>query len=401
MRLIVSIVGLLTSLSSAALAQPSQAWSVDASASALAYQDVEPDGAASAALSGLLDHTSGQYFMPEASAGAQLLLSSRSDSDGLGFTSWGQGRALELGDAETNLLPIDLNYQIDWNSRPSLSARRMLWRRPFSAVKAGWRLSAGTYRGFSVMHMGGDTSFLKQGDELSQKQYEFELSFVRYVRERADGQLSFELDVLRADSNAIDLSKGADAVVVEFDFARVRGGKLAGAYWDLALGVGGTGSFSSSVSVNDKVVDEVMVNTENLPLMSTGIGDARIYGTRKRMGASLGAERSVYLTADVELAIETRVSSALSWTGNKSDLSLEAFAAHTELWLDKVISEEALTGGGKAGWRRTLKDDLSLQTSVEVARSYYATLSGEVRPSPGLAVETMATLTKHFSGKRR
>ena len=388
-------------MSSAALAQPSQEWSVDASASALAYQDVGPDGAASAALSGLIDHSDGKYLIPQASAGAELLLSSRPDNDGLGFTSWGQGRALELGDDKTHLLPIDLTYQIDWNSRPSLSARRMLWRRPFSSVKAGWRLSAGRYRGYSLMHMGGDTSFLKQGDELSQKKYEFELSFVRYVREREDEQPSFELEVLSADSNAIDLSEGADAVVVEFEFARVRGGRLGGAYWDLALGVGGTGSFSSSVSVNGEVVDEVMVDTENLPLMSTGIADARIYGSHKSMGASLGAERGVYLTADVELAIETRLSSAVSWTGQKSDLSLAAFVAHTELWIDKVTSEETLTGGGKVAWRRTLAEDLSLQTSVEVARSYYASLRGAVRPTPGLGVETMATVTKHFSGKRR
>lgn len=386
-------------MSSAALAQPSQEWSVDASASALAYGDAAPDGAASAALSGLLHHGGGQYLMPEASAGAEFLLSSRPDNDGIGFTSWGRGRALELGDAKTNLIPVDLNYQIDWNSRPSLSARRMMWRRPFSSVKAGWRLSAGSYRGISLMHMGGDTSFLKQGDELSRKQYEFVMSFVRYYRERAEGQPSFELDVIRADSNAMDLNEGGDAVVVELDFARVRGGRIGGAYWDMALGVGGTGSFSTSTEVNGKVVDEVMVTTENLPLMSTGIGDARIYGNHKRFGASLGAERRVYLTSDVELAIESRVSSALGWSGRQNNLSLEAFAAHTELWLDKVQSEETLTGGGKAAWQRALADDLSLQATVEVARSYYANLSGNARPVPGLAMETMATVTKHFRGK--
>ncbi len=49
-------------------------------------------------------------------------------------------------------------------------------------------------------------------------------------------------------------------------------------------------------------------------------------------------------------------------------------------WLAKVTSEQALTGGGKVAWRRTLAKDLSLQTSVEVARSYYASLSGEPLP---------------------
>ena len=144
MRVPLTIVGLLTCTTSAAWAQPAQDWSLNASASALAYQNAESSGAGSASLSGLLSHGGGEYLLPDASAGADLLLSSRPDNDGLGFTSWGEGRVLELGDAKTHLLPVDLNYQLDWNSRPSLSARRLLWRRPYSAVKAGWRISAGS-----------------------------------------------------------------------------------------------------------------------------------------------------------------------------------------------------------------------------------------------------------------
>src|SRR5690606_28828984 len=112
--------------------------------------------------------------------------------------------------------------------------------------------------------------------------------------------------------------------------------------------------------------------TEDLPSFMTSTASARVHGGTPWLHASLEAGRSVYLTADVDLAIEERIAAQVMWRHPVGELVLRGFVSDTELWLDKETAERSRTGGVYAGWRHGLPHDLSLLASVEVARSFYA-----------------------------
>ena len=112
------------------------------------------------------------------------------------------------------------------------------------------------------------------------------------------------------------------------------------------------------------------------------------------------ASRALYLTYDMELALEERLTGRIDRRGSTNTVALETFAARTHLWLDRDTAQSALTGGASASWNRRLGEHLDLDMSVEVARSFYASLDGDVTPRAELAVRGTTRMTGRFGSAR-
>jgi hypothetical protein len=105
---------------------------------------------------------------------------------------------------------------------------------------------------------------------------------------------------------------------------------------------------------------------------------------------SARVERSAYLAMDNSLTIEDRISGAYRdgrWRAG-------AFAALTHA-SDEPRAQ--VTGGGSAGLDVALPEEVKLAVDVEVARSYYARLDGDPRPTPELAELGTVRLERHFT----
>ncbi len=414
MRTLLLTVGICTALVRVAAAQPSDtaaapprqtSWSVDASA-AVGSSDTSR-ARTEAALTGALSQQGGygqSILLPTVDSDADLRLSAGGDADGLSLSHGTRARLIQLSAPGSHdmLLPFDVRYQLDRNVRPELSSRLGLLRRTYSRAGYGWTVAAGELYGWRALEMGMDVARMSQdtGDGVvHHTEYDFALTFFTYTRHRDDGSPELQLDLIAASGPAVAVNDGPDASVGRIDFVAARNVPLvAGLYADASVGVTGTGSFSTSTSVNGHVVSSTTVMTEDLPLMSTPAASARLFGSFGGVTVSVGAARTLSLTSDVHLVLENRATGELSFAGRHNQLALTGFAAQTELWTDKTTSQRSVTGGGAAAWTRDVGHELSLTGRVELARSFYAVLDGDPTPRPETAARASLVMTKHFAG---
>lgn len=302
------------------------------------------------------------------------------------------------------LLPLDMYAELDYRAIPSLSSRRELWRRPYSRQVVGGSLSFGDMmgKGWDFVRVAMEVSKLSQTDELGvfrHRQIGFDATFVMHHRARLDGGPDFHADIVRFGATGIQAPVGPDASVGFVDLLRVSGLKLPGGvlFADLAGGFAGTGTMTISGSNGDDTWSTT-IDTENLPNTGSWTGRARVYGSLPDIGFGLEAEKALYLTVDVELAIEARLAAYAEWRNRHGALTVRGFASRNKLWLDRETSETTTTGGVFASFQRPVGRDLSVIASVEVARSFYADLrdAGDLRPESAMGANTFITLAKHF-----
>lgn len=352
-------------------------------------------------------------LLPWSSAEGTLRLAGGGDGPGLGSSARGQARIIDMGisgipgpGSLLSLGSLDLSYQLDWHLRPSLSRRHDLLRRPYTrqeygVAMHGWRLDSGPSY-YQLADIRVHTTFLEVHDPSAlepRTEHRIGVAVFTMQRTRPRHAPPFALDVLVVDVTGVDGS--TDATVGGIDFARVRGLRLGGGLFaDVAAGVSGTGTLVLGSESADGSTTSTTITTEDLPIMSTGVGHARIHGERGPLRAALEAGRSLYLTYDLELALEERVAGRLDWRGAAGALAVEAFAARTHLWLDRDTRETTLTGGASTSFRRRLTDNLDLGMSVEVARSFYAALDGDVQPHAELALRATTSMSGHFGSAR-
>lgn len=343
-------------------------------------------------------------IMPWARFEGQLRLATGGPNPGLGGLLSMEGRVLDIHGTEDGIFlrffPLDLNFSHEQQARPALSSRREFWARPYTRTTFGWSLFGGTIGGFEVLNMGLTTSHLEQPDaEQPLKQSRFEIGghFFRYYRERKDRRPGFEAYLIRFEAVGIANAVGANASVASVDILRLDAIPLGKhLHLDVAGGFAGTGSMHISTSRNGVVTSQTTVITEELPDIRSKTGSARLYGTVGDITAEVSAGRSMYLTVNVELALEDRLSASATWLSRRGMLRLEGFAARNRLWLDETTEHRATTGGAFASWQQALDHDVTLTASLEVAHSFYGSMTGDIRPDSGLAVQAGATLTKHF-----
>lgn len=388
-----------------------QAW-VDTSAALIGEHAVgiSTRGAAALTIDALAEEDGGLYkgiFMPWARAEGNLRLAAGGPTPGLGGTFSVKGRVIDphgkLDMIYMRLFPLDLEFSHERHVRPALSDRREMWARPYTRTTYGWSVTGGNMtpiKGFEMLNMGVKTSHLEQPDfdrPLKQSRFEIDAHFFGYRRQRAEGQPDFEAYAFSIDALGISNAVGADASVGSIEFLTFKAIPLGRhVNLDLGFGTAGTGSMSITTSTNGEVTSETNINTEALPNISARTGHARLYGSYDKVTAEVSAGRSMYLTVDVELAIEDRVAGSLTWLNPRGMLRLEGFAAKTRLWRDETTEQTSMTGGAFAAWQHQLQPDLTLTSSVEVARSFYGSLTGDTRPDSGLAFRAALTLSKHF-----
>ncbi len=406
MRTALLTVGICTALVRVAAAQETR-WSIDASA-AIGSSDTSR-ARAEAALTGALSENGGYgrgILLSTVDSNADLRLSAGGDADGLAISHGTRARLLQLSTSASHdtLLPFDVSYQLDRNVRPELSSPLGLLRRTYSRAGYGWTIAAGEISGWGALKMGMDVARVSQdtGDgTASHTRYDTTLTFFTYTRHHDDGRPELQLDIISGGGPAIAADDGPDASVGRIDFLAAHNVPLVGGlYADASFGVTGTGTFTTSTSVNGKVVSSTTVMTEDLPLMSTTAASARLFGSFGSVDVSLGAARTLDLTSDVQLVLDNRATGQVTWNGRRSQLALAGFAALTDLWTDKTTRQRSLTGGGAATYSHDVGHDLSLTGRVELARSFYAVLDADPTPRPETAARASLVMTKHFGGER-
>ena len=320
-------------------------------------------------------------LMPWARADAHMRLTAGGPTPGFGGHVAFAARLFDPHGEEDGLylrfFPLDVEFSREQQVRPALSSRREMWARPYTKTSYGWSVTGGNMtpiKGLEILTMGLTTTHIEQPDELrplKQARFDIKAHFFAYRRARAEGKPEFLATLLRIGGGGIANAVGPSASVGQVEFLRLEGVPL-GPYLnlDIAGGVAGTGSMHISTSSSGRPISEVTIITEELPPVESSIGYARLHGSYGDVAAAVTAERSMYLTVDVELALEDRMTASVRWLRPWGQVSVEGFAARSLLWLDQETSQTSMIGGGHASLRYQLQPDLSLTASLEVARSF-------------------------------
>lgn len=396
-------------------AQPAHTWALSAGATAdTAYEPTSGSRSGLAVtVGGQVERDQRRSALPDAGTGGALWMTAGGDAPGLGGTHWARLRAqrVELLDDELHFSfsPFELRHQLDWHVRPALASRRGLWRRPYTREGVG--LSAGLL-GFgtstwqaSVFGMGFDFAHVRQRDgALTATQNEYAMAFacVEVHATRAHAP-PFHLALFAAETRGTQSPGWAS--VGNIDFLRLRGVRIADTFVDLAVGMAGTHvlRMGPTEAPESGGPPPSARPAGDLPLASTTALRGRVHGRRGSVSAALSAHRDAYLTFESEPALEHRVSGELAWTGRTHGASVQAFAAHTEVWTvpttgSEPSAESDITGGLSGSWQRHLDHGWDLDLSVDIARSFYASLHGDARPSAELGARATAQLSRSLGG---
>ena len=309
---------------------------------------------------------------------------------------WAAMRPWQLG-----VFTFDLDHRLTVEGRPALSRRPDLWRRSYSQEHIGVEMTGlhwrGEHWGTHLMRVAEGFDFTWQADD-STEQRRFgttsDWSLMGVIRDPGDGSGVATLELMSLEAEAIDDVR--DAVVINTMYVRfvdVPLGPLP-VRIDGAIGDGGTG-YTSLTSGDDTIV----ITTEDLPLVSgIPVWRARIHGATHGVEAGVGASRALFLTFDVNLALEERASADLSFPVGAGRVELDGFAARTELWIDEMTSYTELTGGGSLRYERPVRDGWIVDVSGEAARSFYADLDADRAPRVGDATRIEIALRKELGG---
>jgi hypothetical protein len=165
------------------------------------------------------------------------------------------------------------------------------------------------------------------------------------------------------------------------DLARLTGLEIGGGVTlDMKLGLGAGGVDASA-----------MEDTRSVDVISPR-GYLGAAGATDALGWNVRYTRDGFPTFDGGLALEDRLSSTVELRRWVPGVAVTAFGAHTQLYaLDGTTGD--WTGGASATRSWALGDHLALAVTGEVARSYYARLDGDPRPTPSGGARVMAVIT--------
>lgn len=351
-------------------------------------------GAADLTLDGDADLTVGYgNFSSELAAGGRLL-AGHGTGPALGSELWFYLRPYELG-----MCRFEIDYHLDWQIVPRLSSRRELWRRPYTREQWGGAVTMAHYQldrwGFELGRVTLHFADSQQVDGgLSRRRFELIDDWTLFSLRRRPSDpdrpmMAVDLGVL-ASTGIEDADDVAVATAYPLRASHVpigsTGWELDGALawsftvWMQTSGVGGSHYFGSST----------------LPDKTVVTGNFGVRGAIGPTELSAGYQRSLYLTFDTELAREDRLSAQLSFPLRRADLTLEGFAADTEVWVERDRSERSRTGGGRVAIAYPLAGGWDLGLSGELARGFYGPLDRDARPRAELGFRGRASLSRRF-----
>jgi hypothetical protein len=357
-----------------------------------------------------LDGLAGRVGGPRpGSTGGGLRLTAGGAAPGVGATHWSRLRlyGVEVEDdiLHVSFSSLDVRHRFEWQGTPTLSSPRTLWRRPYTEISAGVSsrmlgiaMSSWTAELFGLSFDAGQVRQHDGGLAAVQNQVTMEFVFFGVHGQDRAGP-DFTLDLLAAKTRGV--TGDAWSSLGSFDFLRLQGVRFADTLSaDFSIGMAGTSVLPIGVPERGAAGDPPPVATDERPLGSTTAVRGRVQGSRGPVTAALAGHRDAHLTFDGEPALEHRLASELSWSGEAQAVAVEAFAAHTEVWLDTARSERDVTGGVSGTWQRQLRSGWILDLSVEAARSFYASLAEGALPEAGLGARATAQLSRRFTSGR-
>jgi hypothetical protein len=330
-----------------------------------------------------------------AATGGAVRAQSEPGLEPFGLDHWAAVRPWQAG-----VFTFEVDHQLTIEGRPQLSRRPDLWRRSFTSEHIGVEMTGlhwrGTHWGVHFMRVAEGFDFTWQNDEERRFGTTSDWSFFGLIRDPADGNEVAVAELMSLEAEAIDGDRQAAVInTMYFRFVNVPLGPLP-VRIDGAIGDGGTGY--TTLSSGD---DSITIVTEDLPLVSgIPVWRARIHGAAEGVEASAGASRSLFLTYDINLALEERASASLAFPVGDGRVQLEGFAARTELWTDETTSYTERTGGGSVSYERPLRDGWVIELSGQAARSFYADLDSDRAPTVGEASRFEIGLRKELGGSR-
>lgn len=301
---------------------------------------------------------------------------------------------------QLGVFTFEVDHHLTVEGRPQLSRRPDLWRRSFTREHLGVEMTGlhwrGTHWGVHFMRVAEGFDFTWQPDEARRFSTTSDWSFFGVIRDPGDGGEIAVAELLSLEAEAIDGERDAAVInTMYLRFTDVPVGPLP-VFIDGAIGHGGTGY--TTLSSGDS---SITITTEDLPLVSgISVWRARIHGGGEDIEASAGASRSLFLTYDVNLALEERAAAALAFGLGAGRVELEGFAARTELWTDETTSYTERTGGGSVRYERPLRDGWVVDLSGQAARSFYAEIDAGHAPITGNARRFEIGLRKELGGSR-
>lgn len=301
---------------------------------------------------------------------------------------------------EFGMMRLELDHQFVWQGTPELSSRRDVWRRPYSRedlrvmfTMLHWRFE--THRlGFQLGRIEEAPTLIWQHDgAMDKRQLELRSDWsLLWLERRAKDPhgLDMGVNLLAITQEAI---KGDEqAAVTQYLYARARAVPLGGSGLYVS-GAVGRSSITPYVQVSGSFGEATFI-TDDLPAFSATTGYGRIHGAVGPALLDAGFERALYLTFDAELALEDRAYANIELPARRGRLALGLFAADTTVWSSADSADTARTGGGSAALRYPVSDGWTLRIDAELARSFYASLHGDARPTPSLGIRGGFTLAK-------
>jgi len=371
------------------------AWTLGVQARSLARgtQDKAQGGGSVAAQGSVAIAYEYGMYSSVAETGSAVRVQSEPGLSGYGIDHWAHVRPWEVG-----LFRFDFEHQLVVNGRPQLSRRPDLWRRGFTTEHIGFDVVGMHWRGrqwgFEFMHIIEGFDFTWQRESDAGLRFSTISDWTVFGMTQHHGRESVgRIEALVLEGEAVDDAR--DAAVINLLFARVSDLRIGPVRLEGAVGSGSTGSASGSFGDSSFQVD-----TEDLPAGFSWVGRAGIGLGAGDVELFARASRSLFLTYDVNLAREERVSTDVSVPLAGGTLRLQGFAARTALWTTATSRSTELTGGGAARYLRPLRRGWTVDVEGEAARSFFATLGGDRTPMVARATRFEVGLRKDFGGRR-
>ncbi|MCA9674050.1 MAG: hypothetical protein KC464_03330, partial [Myxococcales bacterium] len=295
------------------------------------------------------------------------------------------------------LWPYALHGEVEVGVLPALAARPGLGALPYTRVRdwfeVGIRYGDGRRR-FDLLPIRiGSGATWQDGRYLREDLAE--AAIVRTCRRRGGDAPERCLDVVAFDMTGV--AGDHDLAVGTFWPVRVRGVAVGdGAYLDVAAGVGGTGTMTTSV--DGEVVS--VIDTDGVPDVAAGLYDVALAHRGGGVDVDVQARRSLVVWLDGDLSVDDRLSAELRWARGASAWTARGFVARTLTFTERdAPGVGTRSGGGELSLSRPLRG-YDLGVSVAVARSYYARV-GDSGRAVGLGGQGSLTLRRRVASRHR
>lgn len=292
---------------------------------------------------------------------------------------------------------VQLRHHLELDVRPAFSAAPTLRRRRFTRETIGFdivefRFPLPELGGvFEFAHLDLGVSFVVQdlGEERpGGLEAEVDMAMIRWVAPRATGP-GLEVDVFgfHVREHMRDADGEYDTFVMELSPLRLRGIHLGNEVYLDADVAWAHGSVSEADTVG------------SLPLrrFDTVSADVAVERSHGPLSTSIGYRRQLAPTVDTDLILDDRISASLSLARGRADYAVSGFGARTQLFpAEGGVMPPELTGGAELSAGLDLGKGVRLGASAELARTYYARISGDSRPRAELGARFVGMLSSRF-----